>query len=52
MELVEATADDLDALVSRWYDLAKGMEVYSEMNQLTYAGVHEIHRRRLPRSPR
>ncbi|GAB7020593.1 GNAT family N-acetyltransferase [Halostagnicola bangensis] len=42
MELVEATANDLDALVNRWYDLAKGMEEYSEMNELAYSDVHEV----------
>ena len=42
MELVEATADNLDALVDRWYDLAKGMEAYSELNELAYADVHEV----------
>ncbi|WP_255191257.1 GNAT family N-acetyltransferase [Natronobeatus ordinarius] len=42
MELVEATADDLDALVERWYDLAKRMEEYSELNELVYADVHEV----------
>ncbi|TYL38723.1 GNAT family N-acetyltransferase [Natronococcus pandeyae] len=42
MELVEATADDLDALVDRWYDLAKGTEEYSELNEVAYADVHEV----------
>jgi ribosomal protein S18 acetylase RimI-like enzyme len=42
MELVEATADDLDALVDRWYDLAKSMEEYSELNDLVYADVDEV----------
>ncbi|SEO54618.1 Protein N-acetyltransferase, RimJ/RimL family [Halogranum amylolyticum] len=42
MELVEATADDLDALVDRWYDLANAMEQYSEMNELAYADVDEV----------
>ena len=42
MKLVEATTDDLDALVDRWYDLAKGMETYSELNELVYADVHEV----------
>ena len=34
MELVEATATDLEALVDRWYDLATEMEKYSELNEL------------------
>ncbi|ELY46208.1 GNAT family N-acetyltransferase [Natronorubrum tibetense] len=34
MELVEATAADLDALADRWYSLAKAMETYSELNEL------------------
>ena len=34
MELVEATAADLDALANRWYTLAKAMEAYSELNAL------------------
>ncbi|SEK43578.1 GNAT family N-acetyltransferase [Haloferax larsenii] len=34
MELVEATAADLDALVERWYSLAKAMEAYDELNAL------------------
>jgi len=42
MELVEATAEDLDAIVSRWYDLAKRMEEYSELNALTYSNVDEV----------
>ncbi|QCJ46441.1 N-acetyltransferase [Haloprofundus sp. MHR1] len=42
MELVEATADDLNALVGRWYDLAKAMEDYSELNELTYTDVNEV----------
>lgn len=42
MKLVEATTDDLDALVDRWYGLAKAMEEYSEMNELAYADVHEV----------
>ncbi|MFC4248981.1 GNAT family N-acetyltransferase [Natribaculum luteum] len=42
MELVEATAADLRALVTRWYDLAKAMEAYSELNELAYADVDEV----------
>ena len=41
MELAEATAEDLDALVGRWYELAKAMEDYSELNELVYADVDE-----------
>lgn len=42
MELVEATADDLRALVNRWYDLAKEMEEYSALNELVYGDVREV----------
>lgn len=42
MELVEATEDDLDALVDRWYSLAKSMEAYDELNQLVYTDVDDI----------
>ncbi|MFC6904629.1 GNAT family N-acetyltransferase [Halalkalicoccus tibetensis] len=42
MELVEATADDLDALANRWYDLGTGMEEYSELNELAYTDVDEV----------
>lgn len=42
MELVEATAGDLDALVERWYDLASAMEPYDELNELAYATVGEV----------
>ncbi|UPV74468.1 GNAT family N-acetyltransferase [Halorussus limi] len=42
MELVEATLDDLDALVDRWYALASAMEEYSDLNELVYADVHEV----------
>ncbi|MDG5761705.1 GNAT family N-acetyltransferase [Natronococcus sp. A-GB1] len=34
MKLVEATADDLEALADRWYDLAEAMEKHSELNEL------------------
>lgn len=44
MELVEATADDLDALVDRWYSLAKSMESYDELNQLVYTDVDDVSR--------
>lgn len=42
MELIEATTDDLDALVDRWYSLAKAMEAYDELNELCYADVDEV----------
>ncbi|WP_440988709.1 GNAT family N-acetyltransferase [Haloarchaeobius baliensis] len=42
MELVEATADDLDALVARWYALAEAMEPHDELNELVYADVEEV----------
>ena len=42
MELVEVTADNLSALVERWYALAKTMEDYSELNELVYADIGEV----------
>jgi len=42
MELVEATADDLDALVERWYDLAEAMADHSELNELVYSDADEV----------
>ncbi|WP_254536278.1 GNAT family N-acetyltransferase [Halomarina litorea] len=42
MELVEATAADLDDLVERWYDLATAMEGYSELNELVYGKVDAV----------
>ncbi|GAA0463239.1 GNAT family N-acetyltransferase [Halococcus dombrowskii] len=42
MELIEATAGDLDDLVDRWYSLAKSMEAYDELNELSDADVDEI----------
>ncbi|MFD1647237.1 GNAT family N-acetyltransferase [Haloarchaeobius litoreus] len=42
MELVEATADDLDALVDRWYALAEAMEAHDELNELVYTDVDEV----------
>ncbi|NHN47743.1 GNAT family N-acetyltransferase [Halostella sp. JP-L12] len=41
MKLVEATADDLDALVERWCDLATSMEEYSDLNELADADVDD-----------
>jgi ribosomal protein S18 acetylase RimI-like enzyme len=42
MELVEATEDDLDALVERWYGLATSMEAYSELNELDSENASEV----------
>lgn len=42
MELVEATAADLDALVERWYALARAMETYDELNELAYSAVEDV----------
>lgn len=42
MELVEVSAEDLDALVDRWYSLARAMEGHDELNELVYADVDEV----------
>ena len=42
MEFIEATTDDIDILVNRWYFLAKAMEAYDELNELCYADVDEV----------
>jgi len=42
MELVEATTDDLDTLVDRWYALASSIESYDELNQLIFTDVDEV----------
>lgn len=42
MDLVEATEDDLEALVDRWYSLAKSMEAYDELNELAYEDVDDV----------
>lgn len=42
MELLEARAENLDALVERWYSLARAMEEYDELNELAYAYVDEV----------
>ncbi|AGB32647.1 GCN5-like N-acetyltransferase [Natrinema pellirubrum DSM 15624] len=42
MELIEATADDLDALVDRWHSLAQSMEAYDELNRLVRTDVRDI----------
>lgn len=41
MELVEATADDLDAFVERWYDLVAYVGPDSKHPELAYTKVHE-----------
>jgi GNAT superfamily N-acetyltransferase len=42
MKLVEAAAENLDALVERWYTLASSMEEYDKLNELTYADVNDV----------
>lgn len=42
MELIEASAKDLDALVDRWYSLASAMEAYDELNELAHMDVDEV----------
>ena len=42
MELVEAGEADLDALVERWYDLARGMESYSALNEIAAADAADV----------
>lgn len=42
MDLVEATAADIDALVERWYALARAMEAYDELNELAYSAVEDV----------
>lgn len=42
MELVEASAKDLDAILTRWYTLARDVETYSELNELDSADVEEV----------
>lgn len=42
MELTEATAENLDELVGRWFTLAKSMEAYDELNELRYTEVGEV----------
>jgi len=46
MELVEATAEDIDALVDRWYSLAKSMESYDQLNELVYTDAGDVSRDR------
>jgi len=42
MELVEATTEDLDALVDRWYSLAESMESFDDLNELVYADADDV----------
>ncbi len=42
MELVEATENDIDALIERWYTLATSMEEYDELNELVYTDVEDV----------
>lgn len=42
MELLEATADDLDTLVERWYVLATAMADHDELNELVYPDVEAV----------
>ena len=42
MELVEATAADIDELLSRWYALATAMEAYDELNELRADDVDAV----------
>lgn len=42
MHLVDATEDDLDALVSRWYALASEMEQYDDLNELSYERLDDV----------
>lgn len=42
MELVEATAEDLDTLVDRWFSLASAMAAHDELNELSYADVDDV----------
>ncbi|MFC4406689.1 GNAT family N-acetyltransferase [Haloarchaeobius iranensis] len=41
MELVEATTDDIQALVDRWHSLARAMEAHDELNELASPDVTE-----------
>ncbi|ELY99767.1 N-acetyltransferase GCN5 [Natrialba chahannaoensis JCM 10990] len=41
-ELVEANAEDLDDLVTRWYALATAMEPYDELNELEYTALDDV----------
>ncbi|MCU4801292.1 GNAT family N-acetyltransferase [Halobacteria archaeon HArc-gm2] len=42
MELVEATADDVDVLAEYWFSLASEMEQYSTLNDLAVEGSADV----------
>ncbi|RNJ25925.1 GNAT family N-acetyltransferase [Halosegnis longus] len=42
MRLLDATADDLDALTSRWYALAREMEQYDDLNELSDDALGDV----------
>lgn len=42
MHLVDAIEDHLDALVSRWYALAREMEQYDGLNELSYDALDDV----------
>lgn len=42
MQLERATAEDLDALVDRWYALARSMEAYDDLNELVYDDAEDV----------
>jgi hypothetical protein len=49
MELVEASGENLDALVDRWHTLARTMEDYGELNELAHRDVTDVSRDGFPR---
>ncbi|SFR92412.1 Ribosomal protein S18 acetylase RimI [Halomicrobium zhouii] len=42
MELVEATAEDVDVLAAYWFSLASEMEQYSTLNELAVEGPADV----------
>ncbi|WP_435318610.1 GNAT family N-acetyltransferase [Haloarchaeobius sp. TZWSO28] len=42
MQLIEATAEDIDTLIHSWYTLASGMAEYSRFNELVYESAGEV----------
>lgn len=42
MKLVEAEKEELDTYVELWFDLAKGMEKYSEFNNIIYDRPEDV----------
>ena len=42
MELVEAGKEELDEYIKLWFSLAKGMEQYSELNEIIYDDVEGV----------